>query len=771
MPKVSGLTIGKEMNTDNTYYARWKMSSSYTKTLDNYAVHWYYATGNGFWFDGGQSDVKLTNHTYTPPDNAYRLKVVVLPRAKKRKVNGKETAYWKGTSSAKTYYISEAPPSVPAVPKVKIEKYKLTATIENITDERANMIEFSIYCGNKRYRNGTVNIINKRATFSTSISVGEDYRVMARAINKVGKSKLYSGWSEYSESAKTIPGPVTKIGALRALSKTAIYMAWEAAPGATGYEVEYTTDKEYFDTSNEVSSITIKNLHHVEVTGLESGKEYFLRVRATNEVGESGWTKSVSIVIGKAPSAPTTWSSSTTVMTGEKLTLYWIHNSEDGSSERYGDLELYINGMKEPHTIEKPQTEDEKDKTSFFDVDTTPYVEGTKIEWRVRTAGVTKEYGDWSIQRKVDVYAPVTLELDITNADKTPIDMVTGFPFYISALPGPKTQQPIGYSLSIVSNEYYETIDQVGNKKIVSQGDEVYSNYFDIKMVLEAEMSAGNIDLEDGVEYTVNCTVSMNSGLTATVSKTFTVAWSDITYEPELEIGIDTETYTAQLRPYCLAEDGSPITDVLLSIYRREYDGSFTEIATDIDSSISEYVMDPHPALDYARYRVVAISKTTGAVSYYDPPGYPVSGKSAIIQWDEQWYRFDATDSTSEAVDGDELAEPSWTGSMLKLPYNIDVSDNNDPDVVLVDYIGRSHPVSYYGTSLGTSSSWSMEIVKDDAETLYNLRRLAIWMGDVYVREPSGSGYWANVKVSFSQKHSELTIPVTLDIVRVEGGV
>lgn len=45
MPKVSGLTIGKEMNTDNTYYARWKMSSRYTKTLDNYAVHWYYATG------------------------------------------------------------------------------------------------------------------------------------------------------------------------------------------------------------------------------------------------------------------------------------------------------------------------------------------------------------------------------------------------------------------------------------------------------------------------------------------------------------------------------------------------------------------------------------------------------------------------------------------------------------------------------------------------------------------------------------------------------
>ena len=44
-------------------------------------------------------------------------------------------------------------------------------------------------------------------------------------------------------------------------------------------------------------------------------------------------------------------------------------------------------------------------------------------------------------------------------------------------------------------------------------------------------------------------------------------------------------------------------------------------------------------------------------------------------------------------------------------------------------------------------------------------------MGDVYVREPSGSGYWANINVSFSQTHCELIIPVKLEINRVVGGV
>ena len=114
---------------------------------------------------------------------------------------------------------------------------------------------------------------------------------------------------------------------------------------------------------------------------------------------------------------------------------------------------------------------------------------------------------------------------------------------------------------------------------------------------------------------------------------------------------------------------------------------------------------------------------------------------------------------------------PPWTGSMVKLPYNISTSENHSPDISLVKYIGRSHPVSYYGTQRGESASWSTVIPKDDVETLYALRRLAVWAGDVYVREPSGVGYWAQITVSISQKHDDLTIPVSFDINRVEGGI
>ena len=117
------------------------------------------------------------------------------------------------------------------------------------------------------------------------------------------------------------------------------------------------------------------------------------------------------------------------------------------------------------------------------------------------------------------------------------------------------------------------------------------------------------------------------------------------------------------------------------------------------------------------------------------------------------------------------MVEPPWSGSLLKLPYNITTSEQNSKDVSLVEYVGRKRPVSYYGTQLGESSTWSTEIPKDDKETLYAIRRLSNWTGDVYVREPSGIGYWANISVSYNTNYNSLVVPITFSIKRVEGGM
>lgn len=751
--------FGLQSNTDRTMYASWTWSKSNT---ENYKVFWQYYTGDGVWFTGEDGTVTAKQSIYTAPSNAIKIRFKVKPISKTHKVNDKDTYYWTADWSTYSYYsFSSNPPTAPSTPTVTIEKYKLTATLNNL-DVNATSIQFQVVKNDSTiFSTGTVNITTTSASYSCTVDAGGKYKVRARAYRS--SDDTYSDWSEYSSNAETIPSATGGIIWIKALSETSVQLKWEQVENATSFEIEYTTDKRYFDSSTEVKSMTSNSKEYAEITGLESGQEYFFRVRAVNERGYSAWSEVKSIVIGKKPSAPTTWSSTTTCIVGESLILYWVHNSEDGSSQTTAELELTIGGKTQTKTITNTTDEDEKDKTSSYAIDTSVYTEGTQIEWRVRTAGITNEYGDWSVQRTVDIYAPPTLELNVVNKSGSVLSTITSFPFYVKGVAGPNTQKPIGYHLAVISNESYETVDEIGNSKIVSVGDEIYSKYFDISTNLNAELSANNIDLENNVEYTVSCTVSMNSGLTCTSTTTFTVSWTDEIYEPNAEVGYNKDTVTTYIRPYCEDEDGNLISDVTLAVYRREFDGSFTEIGKGLVNSGNSFITDPHPALDYARYRIVATSISTGAVSYYDLPGYPVGEKAVIIQWNETWRPFE---TSSE----DEMNIPPWSGSLLRLPYNIDVSEDSNQDVSLVEYIGRSYPVSYYGTQLGSSSTWNVDIDKEDKETIYALRRLSIWLGDVYVREPSGSGYWANIKVSFSQKHCEVTVPVTLKLTRVEGG-
>ena len=770
MARCTNIKLDVQTGTDRTIYATWTWNKTHT---DHYEIRWYYDTGDGVWFVGTDSTTTSKQNTYSAPDNAKRVgfKVKPVPKKVKKTVKAKNSSKktvkvdaWRADWSTLKYYnIKNSPPSTPPAPTVTIENLKLTAKLENI-NLNATDIQFQIVKNDSKvFKTGTATIKTYAVSYSCIVTAGYNYKVRCRAV----RGKEHSAWSEYSSDQGTQPAASKGWEFIKALTSTSVEVNWYGVKNATTYEIEYTTEKRYFDSSNQVQSLTVDatlQWSHAEITGLETGKEWFFRMRAVNDNGHSAWTEIKSIVLGKDPIAPTTWSSTTTCVVGEPLILYWIHNAEDGSSQKYAELELTIDGRIETYTIENTTNEDEKDKTSSYSIDTSSYVEGTKIQWRVRTSGITNTYGDWSIQRTVDIYAPPTLELSVTDANGNLLETLTSFPFYISGIAGPNTQNAIGYHLSIMANESYETTDQIGNVKMVNQGEAIYSKFFDTSENLVVEMSANNIDLENNISYKVNCVVSMNSGLTAENSSEFTVAWTDEQYEPNAEIGFNEDDISTYIRPYCENDEGNLIEGIRLSVYRREFDGSFTELATNIDNTTNTYITDPHPALDYARYRIVAISSSTGAVSYYDMPGYPIGEKSLIIQWDEQWSTFDI----SNEIDGSETVP--WSGSLLKLPYNVDVSDSYSPDVELVEYIGRKHPVSYYGTQRGTSQTFNAEIDKKDEETLYALRRLAIWMGDVYVREPSGSGYWANITVSFSQTHREVTIPVTLNVTRVEGG-
>ena len=383
-------------------------------------------------------------------------------------------------------------------------------------------------------------------------------------------------------------------------------------------------------------------------------------------------------------------------------------------------------------------------------------------------------------------------------------------------------QTPIEYLLTVSANNQYNTVDNFGNEVTVSIGQTLFSKHYTAAGIdkLDVDISAGDITLVNGESYTVKCLVAMSSGITVEAFTEIQISWSSTGYYLNSQVGYDETAYSVYLRPYCdiiervyykvenratlyylltetydyvygtvlpgvftttgeqvykgtlddgtsvyytIADEHRPVTDVLFSVYRREYDGGFTPIIEGLDAAKESFVTDPHPSLDYARYRIVAKDKQTSAITYADIANYYIGEKAIIIQWNEPHSSF--------AIDEDSLSSGDGTQSLLRLPYNIDVTNAKSTEVSLIKYVGRKNPVSYYGTHTGETASWKTEIPKSDIETIYALQRLQAYSGDVYVREPYGTGYWANVTVSFSKNHLETTIPVSINVTRVEGGV
>lgn len=798
---IEALGLTADSSTGRDVYAFWSCSGP---AVPKYKVRWEYWAYDHIW--DTTSDIDNNESTYSAPREATFVQVFVRPVD----ANGNSL----GSEVGKQYQFSNNPPLKPPRPNVEIDKdtLVLTASISNIVagDLDAVGVKFNIVRDNSVniHTSGSVAINTDANYVSYQYKVEPGHTYTVRACSVGGNSKE-SGWSDFSDEAGTQPSAPTGITTYRRNKRAdgaiAAYLEWTPVTNATAYKIEYVTVETDFETTpGNIQEVTTENARtSIEIILNEVGYDYFFRIRAVNGDGESDPTPVVKIPIGSTPAAPSTWSSSESAFVGDTMELNWIHNPTDNSKQTYAQLSFNINDSGWvtlevfENTTDVNTTGERVDETKYtygtavsykgnmyFKMDTThPDLKNAKIQWKVRTAGITDQFSDidWSVERTIYIYEKPKLNLSMTSdlaGTGALITTLTSLPFYIRGiltLTDYSIQKPVGYHLRIVSNDYYVTVDDIGRTKTINAGDSVYSKYFDTSEALIVEMSADNIDLESGMNYTVYCSADMSTGLTVTNDNNlhdFDVSWVDVEYAIDAQISVNKDSYTALITPYCrerVVNDegnvtyGELVENVTLAVYRREYDGTFKEIASGIPNNYTA-VTDPHPALDYARYRFVAKDTLTGAISFYDMVGYPVDGHEIVLQWAEEWSTFDTGEST--LIEG-----PQWTGSLLKLSYNIKVTDNRKSEVALVNYAGRKHPVSYYGTQVDETSQWSVEIPKDDKETIYALRRLSLWAGDVYVREPSGMGYWANISVSFNQSYDDVKIPISLDITRVEGGV
>lgn len=832
-PNVTGVSIyafGEQSNGNRVIYVAWKWSRDNTA---EFAVEWDYSTGDATWFNGSRTTVNVKDiyeSTYTAPANAICVRVRVKPVAKTYTtyVNNTSHTYYCWTANWSAYQTLATPNEETAyklprlnAPQVTIDGYKMTCSCPNI--EGLQWTGDDIYVEFEILKNdvqsvyvGLSKVIYFSASYTHTIEPGANYKARAR----LKQGSLVGEFSPFSGNGATIPNAPWGDPVGRATSSTSFNVTWSMSTGAETFDLEYTTIRENFGMNTGTTTLSGLTTTYANVTGVEPGHKYYFRVRACNSSGKSNWGLVGSVIVGSKPGSPTTWSSTTTAVVGEDITLYWVHNCEDGSIEQSAILEISFDGVSRTYEITNPNKDGDEITTSSYLLDTSLLIDGSNIEWRVKTSGITNEYGDWSVLRKIEVFAPPTLEVLVLNSEGESVDTLTSFPLIIRGTAGPANQTPLSFNVNIIALEGYETVDEVGNFKMVLAGDSVFFKFYDISHNLDITIGPDELDLQAGIPYEIHCEVTMNTGLSTEVVYLLNVQWVDTYVVPDAEIIYDKEHLAAHIRPFCtyypnvyylveytdeqwhatdtiidaiegisvdnaittdgdivfagyldsvlthfcvrISEEPVPVENLTFAVYRRETDGKFTEILSGIPNQ--SYVTDPHPSLNIACYRVVAQDSLTGSISYSDIPGYPIFEKGVVLQWDETWSDYKV------AMEG-EIVDSVWAGSKLELMYNIDISESNKVDHSLIDYIGREHPVSYYGTALGTTMTWRTDIPKYDNETVYLLRKLANWTGDVYVREPSGLGYWANVTVSFDRNHVELVIPITITITRVEGGI
>ena len=777
--QASNLTIGQQGSTGTTVYATWTaFSAARRKNMKGIKVAWKYqvtnSEGKNVWFSGSSETIGAgtsQSSTYSAPGEALAVKVSVTPVLTKK---GKKKATAKAATAQRTF--SANAPAKPSAPTVTVDGYSLTLRIQT-SDQYAKTAVFYLFRDSEQEPFWTSSSI-------TLSGAGVAQQITTLTPNHVyyAKVKLFNGAaaSEYSDSAAvseiTVPAQVTGVTAVP-VSQSQILVSWNAATGAAstnGYELEQATDPKYFDGSNASVSNVNGTSNYVTV---EVGNTWYFRVRAKNSSNIAGaWSETVSVAAAIKPNPPTTWTLASTAYVGSSINLYWTHNSADGSKPTKSQIEWSKNNGS-VSTIEVTHSlgPDDKDFTFHraFQIASGSFSDGDILKWRVRTQGVAAMgWSDYSVLREVRIFAPASLSLAVSSP-------VRAYPINIGVTVTPASQSVVSFYIAIRARDSYDNEDYMGEFQHIVAGQVVYSrNFNDIGNTDTIRLTPSDINLLTGQTYDIEAIVATNAGLTANATGSFTLDIDEPDYYLDMGITVDMDSLSAALVPGCYSDvsedpDGDDIYDpadivegVLIDVYRINFDGSFTKIEGDIVNDGVTVISDPHPALDNGKYRVVARDTTSGAMFFADMVSEDLEVKGLVLQWDAKYSNYlvrDIVDEIDEAAIGNMAG-----GTTLRLPYNVKKSESSELDAELVNYIGREHPVSYYGTQKGQKSSYSTDVPKDDIDTLDLVRRLQTWPGDVYLRAQDGLGYWAKIEVSFDRDYDSLLMPVSIDAVRVD---
>ena len=634
--------------------------------------------------------------------------------------------------------------------------------------------------------------------------------IYVRNVSADGKT-MTSGYYSYKTSMPTEPildgvTPTTVSGK--------VHVDWTNRWGdATGAEIAWTDDRDNWTSNEEPETYEVKEkATGWYITGLETGKVWYFRVRSTKVSDEqtnySPWSNEVEIDLASAPSIPVLYLSENSITEDGMVTAYWSYVTTDGTGQIAGEVvEATFDGTDWTYGDTPVGATTDAQHVDIYAAD--HWQNGATVYLALRTRSGSGGTSDYSTPVRLVIAAKPTVAITLTGlvgtneitetfvgdgettsflcgntlsaAPTVTVDGTAASASYdgdtVTLTSAPEDGAEISITYTTTDFKALKTMPMnvavtAGNAETVTLAIERAADYpllrpdgettqgpagetvfletvsAEATNIFTAELDELIGRLDDGAEYTLVATATDEFGQTAEETMRFRVMWTHQAEEPTGQFITDETNYIARITP--IAPSGYEQGDTC-DIYRRSADGF--ELIYQGATFGTEYV-DPYPAFgETSGYKLVTVT----AMNDYITP------ENSFAEFDTSEADppvYDQLDQASIVID--------FGGERVELPYNISLDNSWSKDFERTSYLGGSVVGDYNRAVLRDLSASTVMVRGLDAEDAAKMRSLSSYAGVCHVRTPDGSSFAADVQVSETQSFDTPIIGYSLKIQKVD---
>lgn len=535
---------------------------------------------------------------------------------------------------------------------------------------------------------------------------------------------------------------------------------WNEANGA---EISWSDHIDAWESTDEPSTYTIDHIHAAQwnISGLETGMTWYVRVRLINQVSQDSttygpWSDIIAIDLSSAPSVPVLEVLPGTITADGSVVASWAYSTTDGTQQAYAEIcEATITGSGIEYGDIIAHVETAQHIT--INAEDVGWQAGESHGLCVRVVSASGRVSDtWSDPVSVTIAEPITAAITSTSlVSKTvPDDEEAGTTRVQLSL----TELPLDVTVTGAGagGDTILSIERAEEYHIVRPDDTITDGHRG-EVVAEIvqtgedpiELTADDIIgyLDDGAQYLIRATVKDGFGQSAEVTLEFEVHWDHQALIPKATVQMDHAEYAAFITP--IAPEGTEAGDTF-DIYRLSTDRP--ELIVSGGQWGTTYV-DPYPAIgENGGHRVVF--KTAN--------GDYITEEGQIAWIDLGYDDYDCLECEYNILDFDD--------EQVLFQYNIDISNTWEKDFKRTEYLGGSVQGDWNPAIKRDASVDYVILVEEDQETIMAMRRLAEHPGICHIRTKDGSSFACDIQVKEGMKYSEghKLASYNLDVSRVE---